>query len=185
MASTDKTILRLPDLQNRADTSFALEPDAETRAKIRDALGINALRKLRFTGKLVPVGQKDWQLVADLGATVVQDCVVTLEPVTTRIEEKVIRNYMADFVEEPQMGETEMFEDDTVEPLPTTIDLVQIMEESLSLYIPDFPRADGVELGQAVYTEPGVKPMTDEDARPFAGLAALKNALDKGDKTND
>jgi hypothetical protein len=30
-----------------------------------------------------------------------------------------------------------------------------------------------------VHAEPGQKPMTDEDARPFAGLGALRDALKK------
>jgi hypothetical protein len=44
------------------------------------------VRKLRFIGTLEPEGAQDWRLTADLGATVVQPCVVTLAPVTTRLE---------------------------------------------------------------------------------------------------
>jgi hypothetical protein len=33
-----------------------------------------------------------------------------------------------------------------------------------------------------VVTEPGVAPMRDEDARPFAGLAGLKDQLSDGSK---
>ena len=36
----------------------------------------------------------------------------------------------------------------------------------------------GAELGEAVYTAPGQIPMSDEDARPFAGLAALRDKLE-------
>ena len=35
-------------------------------------------------------------LEADLGATVVQSCVVTLDPVTTRVEETALRRYTPD-----------------------------------------------------------------------------------------
>ena len=35
-------------------------------------------------------------------------------------------------------------------------------------------RKEGAELGEAVYAEDGVTPMRDEDAKPFAGLAALR-----------
>ena len=31
------------------------------------------------------------------------------------------------------------------------------------------------ELGDAVFAAPGITPMRDEDARPFSGLAALKD----------
>ena len=54
------------------------------------------------------------------------------------------------------------------------------MVEAISIAAPDFPRKDGAELGQMVYAEPGTEAMTDEDARPFAGLADLRKALENG-----
>ena len=53
--------------------------------------------------------------------------------------------------------------------------------EALALALPDFPRAEGVELGPAVFTEPGATPMTDEAAKPLAGLADLRDRLKKND----
>lgn len=162
--------VRLADLAKRRATSFELVPDAATRKGIAAALGIDALRKLRFSGTLTPQGRQDWALSATLGATGVQPCVVTLAPVTSRIDTQVIRHYMAELPDLPEGGETEMSGDDNIEPLPATLDLGAVMVESLALALPDFPRAEGVELGTAVFTEPGRVPMQDEDARPFAGL---------------
>ena len=71
-----------------------------------------------------------------------------------------------------------MPDDDTVDALPDELDLRSVLMESLSLALPAFPRAEGVELGEAVFTEPGKSAMTDEDARPFAGLSTLKNKLE-------
>ena len=106
----------------------------------------------------------------------VQPCVVTLEPVQTRIDVDVTRLFVQDY-EEPEETEVEMAEDDRTEPLGAWIDPAVVMIEALALEIPEYPRADGAELGQAVYTKPGEAPMTDEDARPFAGLANLKDQL--------
>ena len=184
MGKTPHKILRLSDLAQRTDTIFTIEPDATERADLAAVLGLEGIKKLRFDGKLKPVGRTDWQLDGALGATVVQECVVTLAPVTTRIDEKIARSYVQNF-EEPLIGEVEMPEDDTVEPLPATLDLFEVMTEALSLALPPFPRAEGAELGEAVYTEPGVAPMKDEDARPFAGLAGLKAALEKKDESGD
>ncbi|WP_226780888.1 YceD family protein [Oceaniglobus trochenteri] len=172
--------LRLSDLGHRRDAAFDLAPDAEERATLAAELGISALRKLRFEGSLAPVGRHDWTLTARLGATVVQPCVVTLAPVTTRIDTEVTRRYLADMTLPDTAGEVEMPEDDTAEPLPAAIDLTEVMAEALALALPDFPRAPGVELGETVITEPGKAPMRDEDARPFAGLAGLRAALDDG-----
>jgi uncharacterized metal-binding protein YceD (DUF177 family) len=172
--------LRLADLVSARGTAFTLVPDADERAAIATTLGIVAIKKLRFEGKLTPQGRKDWELTATLGATVVQDCVVTLAPVTTRIDEDVRRNYVADL---PDLTgtEVEMPEDDTLEPLPDSIDLYAVLTEALALALPLYPRSEGAELGQIVYTEKGIAPLTDDDAKPFAGLGALRDSLKNKD----
>jgi len=168
--------LRTSELSPKGDNSFALRPDADTCRQIAAELGLDGLRKLSFSGKIVTQGAQDWRLEATLGATVVQPCVVTLEPVTTRIDAPVTRQFLREF-EVPSESEAEMPDDDTIEPLGTWIDPAQVMIEALALEVPDYPRKDAAELGQMVYTKPGEAPMTDEDARPFAGLAALKDKL--------
>lgn len=148
-------------------------------AQIARDLGIEAVRKLRFEGSLSPIGRQDWALKAKLGATVVQSCVVTLAPVSTRIEEELSRRYIADY-REPESEEAEIPEDLDSEPLPSRLDLALIMTEALAIALPDFPRAPGAELGEAVFTEPGAEPLTEEKAKPFAGLADLKKKLEGG-----
>lgn len=115
-------------------------------------------------------------MTGQLGATVVQPCVVTLTPVTTRIETDVRRLYTPDFID-PDGDEVEMPEDDSLEPLGHQIDLSAVLIESLALALPLYPRADGAQIETANFTEPGKAAMTDDDAKPFAGLAALKDAL--------
>ena len=159
---------------------FDLRPDAEDRTKLANELGIRGLRKLGFTGQIAPAGDTDLTLTAHLGASVVQDCVVTGDPVTTRIEEDVTRRYLAD-METPTGDEVEMPEDDTAEPLPDTIDLTAVMAEPLALALPPWPRAEGVDPVDLTVTEPGKAPMTDDDAKPFAGLQALKDKLEGKD----
>lgn len=173
--------LRLADLTNRRATPFELVPSADERRAVADVLGITGVKKLRFSGQIAPLGSKDWELTADLGATVVQDCVVTLAPVTTRIDETVNRTYLATL---PQIEATEieMPEDDTIEELPNTLDLAQVMIEALALALPLYPRSEGAELAQSNFAEVGVTPLTDDDAKPFAGLGALRDRLKNKDE---
>jgi uncharacterized metal-binding protein YceD (DUF177 family) len=166
-------IIRLSDPGQRQATRFELVPEAEDRAAIAAHLGVPGVRKLRFAGLLRPEGRQDWRLEADLGATVVQDSVVSLEPVTTRVDERVERRYLAD-PGEPEAEEAEMPEDDTIEALPQSLDLVEVLMEALALALPLYPRAEGEELGEVVVTETGTEPLTEERAKPFA---ALKDAL--------
>ena len=172
-------IIRLDD-GGRTPASFELVPDADARAALTGRLGLRGLRKLRFAGTLTPEGKRDWRLDATLGATVVQSCVVTLEPVTTRIDEAVERRYVAEPASLPEGEEIEM-PDESVEELPGALDVGAVMEEALALALPPWPRAPGVELGEAVYAEPGSPPMTDEDTRPFAGLKGLMGRRDDGE----
>ena len=171
--------LRIRDLAAGAAHGFDLTPDAGARAAIAAALGIPAVRKLRLSGRLEPMGRADWRLTARLGATVVQDCVVTLDPVTTRIDEDVARSYLANPPATPEADEIEMPEDDTIEPLPEILDLGAVMIEALALNLPLYPHAEGVAPLNASFTEPGKTPMSDAEARPFAGLAGLRDKLTK------
>lgn len=176
---SDSTALRVADLPQNTPTPFEIIPDAAALTALAAELAVPGLRKLRFTGDIRALGKRDWQLRGTLGATVIQDCVVTLEPVTTRIDEKIEINYLA-HLETPEEAEVEMTEDESNEPLGSHIDPTEVMVQALALHIPDYPRKDGATLGEAVYTEEGVQPMRDEDTKPFAGLAALRGQL-KGD----
>lgn len=180
LAAQSRTLLRIADLANRKPTDFDITPDASQRAKIAMDLGILGIKKLRLSGHITPSSKRDWELSADLGATIAQACVVTLDPVTTRIDEKIMRIYSADFAFS-DAAEVEMPEDDRVEPLPETVDLIEVLTEALSLSLPQFPRTEGAELEQTAYTEPGKTPMSDDEAKPFAGLGALRAALEKKD----
>lgn len=182
MATPKQTTLRL--VGETSEQSFLIESTAPERSTLAQDLGISAIQKLRFEGAVIPEGKRDWRLEAQLGATVVQPCVVTLEPVKTRIDTKVLRRYVHDLPDLSDAAEAEMPEDDTIEELPETLDLSEVMAEALALALPDFPRADGVDAVDISVTEPGKTPMTDEETKPFAGLAGLRDSLKNNDGEN-
>ena len=161
--------LRLADLNARAGARFRLTPTTEARAELAADLGVERIRKLTFQGSLTPQGRHDWRLEGTLGATVVQACVVTAAPVTTRVDTPVTRHYLRK-MPSPQGPEAEIPEDDTLEPLTPEIDPGLVMAEALALALPDYPRAEGADLPDWI-TGAGA-----EDARPnpFAALAGLK-----------
>lgn len=175
--------LRLAELTHKRPTQVHLTPDEAECAAIAEALDVQAVRKLRFDVKLTPMGKTDWHLTGDLAGTVVQSCVVTLDPVTTRIEEPLERKYLAE-LPEPGIGEVEMPEDDSVEPLKPEIDLIDILVEALALALPPYPRSKSADLGEYVVTEPGATPLTASEMKPFAGLAGLRDKL-AGSGEND
>ncbi|MCC7320416.1 MAG: DUF177 domain-containing protein [Rubellimicrobium sp.] len=193
MSGTEGTlprhVLRLDGVQRRAAQEFALVPDGAARAALAGALGISAVGKLRLEGRLLPEGRQDWRLEARLRASVVQPCVVTLAPVTTRIDEDLRRRYLADNPA-PAPGESEM-PDDEIEPLPRTLDLWEILHEALALALPPWPRAPDAGSGDSASgdSDDGATGSAPDaaGAHPFAGLAGLRATLapaadDDGDK---
>ena len=92
----------------------------------------------------------------------VQTCVVTLDPVTTRIDQPVRRTWLPDAA--PPRAEIVVApdEDDEIEPLGDRIDLGLVAIEALALALPAYPRKPGATLGP-VRRAPA-KP--DEDASP-------------------
>lgn len=176
--TTPTSALLLRGLPQRKPTRRQLVPDAARLGQIVAEFDLSALRKLRFDVVLSPGQGADWTLNGKLAATVVQPCRVTLEPVSTRIEEEVLRRYCANY-DDPTDSEAEMDADDTREPLPETLDLEAVMLEALALAIPAFPRVEGAQDINLRAAPPGVDPLSDEAVKPFAGLADLKAQMDK------
>ncbi len=110
-------------------------------------------------------------------AEVVQACVVTLEPVETRIDEaleqifipegsklaRIVASDTAEMVLDPDGPDLpQTFEGDT-------IDIGEVVTEFAALAIDPYPRKAGVEFADHVETDPG-----DSDARPNP-FAVLKD----------
>lgn len=170
--------LRTASLSHGHPTPFLLTPEPDARKAIAQKLGLSALRKLRFEGDLSPEGRNGWRLQAKLGATVVQPCVVTLDPVTTRVDLPVVRVYSPQADTPAEGSETEMPQDDTLEMLTEVIDLGAVMVEALALSLPDFPRAEGADLDNTDVENPRAEPFEEEVNRPFAALQALRDKMD-------
>jgi uncharacterized metal-binding protein YceD (DUF177 family) len=170
------TRFRIGALSARKPTRFDHEASPEERRALAADLGLLGLRRLRLTGEITPSGRDEVVLAARLTAEADQPCVVTLAPVRAVIDEAVRRRYVAGLAE-PDGDEVEMPEDDTLEPMPEVIDLAEIAAEALALALPLYPRAPGAELAATVHAPEGVRPLTDADLKPFAGLAALAGKL--------
>jgi len=174
-------VIGVAELAHGAPIAVALTPDAATRAAIAAELGLIEIGELGLDGTLEPEGRRDWRLTARLTARVVQSCVVTLAPVPAAIDEPVRRRFLADW-HEPEGAEVELPDDVDTDPIGAGIDLGAVLVEALALALPPYPHAQGAHLDTVDFTEPGKAAMTDDDARPFAGLAALRDKLtDEGD----
>mgnify|MGYP003461766942 FL=1 len=176
------TRFRTGGLSQRKPTRFSWVPDGEARRKLAEELGLLALHRLEFTGQIDPVGRDEFRLQAQLTAAVDQACIVTLAPVPAKVDERVQRRYLAD-PPLPQGEETEIPEDDSLEPLPETLDLIEVATEALMLALPLYPRAEGAEFGAQSLAPKGAEVTPEAPEKPFAGLASLAERLKSGPKT--
>lgn len=171
--------LRPADLPKSTAIDLALVVTPDMMSRIEARLALSGLRKLRLTGRLIPYGQKDWHLQARLGATAVQSCIATDDPVVTRIDTDIERIFVADWKNDiPDSPEAEIPEDDRYEPLGDIIDLEELASEALALALPDFPRRSEAPPVEISAMPPGAKPLNDTSNRPFSGLAMLKKKLE-------
>ncbi|MEM7731818.1 MAG: DUF177 domain-containing protein [Pseudomonadota bacterium] len=171
--------IKVSKLSPKAPFPFDLQPGQADLAALQEDLGLLGLRKLRLTGDISASGSTDWALTAKLGATVVQPCVVTLEPVTTRIDEPVARLYVKKWSDEADLGEeVEMPEDDSLERLSEDIDVYAVLQEALALALPVYPRSGDAEADQFEARPEGARAITSIDDDAFSALSHLKKKLE-------
>lgn len=163
-------ILPVSQLMAKRRGGLRFTPDEGQRRAVADVLGLIALPVFKFEAEVEPQG-RDLVLTGLLVAHAVQACIVTLAPVPARINQPVQRRYIADW-KDPVGDEAEIPEDDTIEPMPLTIDLAGVAIEALALALPEYPRAKGAELGAQEFPPPDAAD-GPETRKPLAGLAAM------------
>jgi uncharacterized metal-binding protein YceD (DUF177 family) len=152
---------------------YDLSANPDERARVAERLGVSELTKLDAKITLVPAAGGLITVNGTLQAQVVQQCVVSLEPVAATIDENFDLAFSRGAPE--RKGEPELdlsAEDDAPDALVgDELDLGELVVEQLALLIDPYPRAPG-----AVFKNPGPD---GEDAEkpavsPFAVLAKLK-----------
>jgi hypothetical protein len=133
---------------------------------------------LTFRLEATPFGKDGWRLSGVAEARLEQSCVVTLEPVETLVTEAVDRRFVAARdLPQPEPGsdvELDAEMADGPDGYEKTIDLGEVAAEAIALGIDPYPRREDADTIHMLVGPAGSPPLTDEAARPFAGLAALK-----------
>ena len=166
---------RLPLDQVRDGDRIDLAADESQRRSIVARLGLLSLDRLEAHAVLARDGQKV-RATGRLKASLEQSCVATGEPVPAHLDEA----FELLFVPEPKGGradeEVELGEGDldTVFHDGSAVDLGGAVIDTLALALDPYPRSAGAD---AALKEAGV--LTEEEASPFAALAALKEKLGK------
>lgn len=174
-----------------------IEADADERAALARRFDLSALESMAGELRVRPLGSRRGILRVEVSgrmkATVVQTCVVTLQPVEQTVDEAILLR----FSDEAGVGEgggaldldpLADIADEGPEPLiGGTIDLGEVLSEALGLALDPYPRAEGATIERAS-TEGDAAPSAPDDATtgeadvsagPFAALAALRDGHKK------
>ena len=166
---------RLPLDQIRDGDRLDIIADDEERAIVADRLRLLSLQRLEAHAVLSRDGEKIGA-TGRLKASLEQACVATGEACPAHLDEP----FELAFVPEPRAGrpdeEVELGESDldTIFHDGSAIDLGGAVTDTLALALDPYPRSAGAD---AALKEAGV--LTEEEASPFAALAALKEKMGK------
>lgn len=177
------SLVRFSEINQTKTLEFHLPLSKEQTIQLINRLDLLSLKRVSLRGHLSPLAKDKWILKAELKATVKQKCVITLKPVQTIVKETVNRTFSPlDIQRSSEIlddGASPVFFDDTLHEFNDAIDLFEIICEELTLLLPLYPKSDGAKLASYTITEPGKKPINDEDIKPFAQLSRLKNKLER------
>lgn len=148
-----------------------LAADGQTRDAIAKLAGIVGLPRLEAQFDLTRQGDDGLHVIGRVAGTVEQNCVVSLEPMQTEIDEPVDMVFTSAGTAAARTARVKTLEeDDPPEALQNgSVDLGALATEFLLLGIDPYPRKPG-----AVFDAP---PAGDPGEHPFAALAALKKKM--------
>ena len=147
-----------------------LTADSATCEAIARAAGVVGLSALRAEFELSPIAREGVRVLGRVIATVEQNCVVTLDPMTSQIDELIDMTFVPADTAAPSADSSApgLNEDDPPEILENgTVDLGALAAEFVILGIDPYPRKTGSAFEAPAADDTAV-------AHPFAALAALK-----------
>jgi uncharacterized metal-binding protein YceD (DUF177 family) len=168
-----KAVVALADIPP-SGKYIELTPDAATREAIAKVAEVVAVPSLEASFDLAPYGSDCLRVTGRVRGTVEQKCVVTLEPLTNKVDEEVDLLFKPP-VELPKAADPVHDSGamagspavDAPEELDNgTVDLAALTVEFLILAVDPYPRKPGAVFEAKAAGEPV--------PNPFAALAALK-----------
>lgn len=145
---------------------------AEERRQIAQALDILDVADLKANYRIARLAGGGYHLTGSITADVAQSCVVTLEPVSEKLDEDFDVEFWQGGVGEESGQDASVLEGRDVEPLERgEIPVGRIVFETLSAGLDPYPRKDG-----AAFDWRDEKAAAAEaKSNPFAALAKLKD----------
>ena len=175
------SLVRFSEINQSKPFEFHLKLSNQKASELIERLDLLNIKKISFMGKLYPLSLNEWGLKAELRATVKQKCVISFEPVQTIVHETINRTFSPSAIQNASEvdddGTSPVIFDDTLHEFNDEIDLAEIIFEELTLVLPLYPKLKGAKLGPYSVTEPGTRPLNEENFKPFSQLSEFKDKL--------
>jgi len=155
---------------SQAGSTVTVAAAGDELPRLAQWAGVEAVRKFAATVALRKLSQTRFTFEAELAADIVQNCVVTLDPLKTHIARHIARELLFAPRARPPAGELTLAAGD--DDVPETIaslryDLAAPLLEEFVLAVDPYPRKRG-----AAFAPPEEPP--EAPASPFAVLKSLK-----------
>jgi uncharacterized metal-binding protein YceD (DUF177 family) len=172
--SVPVAVAEIPETGRRID----MAADAHMREAIAKVAGVLAVSRFEAEFDLTRHGRDGVRVVGSVSATIEQQCVLTLEPMESKVEEAIDLIFAAQH--KPPLDADSVKERATAGEPPEMlrdgiVDLGAVAVEFLILGIDPYPRKPG-----AVLSVPQAKEKVAD--HPFAALAALKKGKSGRDR---
>ena len=174
--SNPRDLITIASLSLKKPNPFLFVPRRGAAAAMAEDIGAIGIKKLRFEGNIVSTGTSSWLLSGQLGATVIQECVVTLAPKKTRLDVAVVRDFSTEEGGEPTRTYQPVPELD-IETVAGAINLAAVSREVLLLELPTYPKVEGAESNLLNFSDDSGLDSHGDGRRPFASLSELRNRL--------
>lgn len=176
---------------DRAEVALMIAPDDEARARLCQRLGVVKVDLLEADIRVSHhSGEVAYTVQGQIRADLTQECVVSLEPVHSHIEDEFeawfadaeaaisIAKARHEKLSEKGHGELPVLDEkDDPEPLiEGKIDLGELVTQYVSLSINPYPHAEGVEF-EAVQDKKSAEEGADLVKNPFAALKDWKDKM--------
>jgi hypothetical protein len=166
----------LSDL-GRAGAEVSILLDKAARERVGRWVNVDTVETFTAAVSLKKHSPTRYSFAASLDASIVQSCVVTLQPVRSRIQRQIARELLLASpvrraLPKDALPPTPSVDDELTEEIESlTYDLAAPLLEEFSLAIDPYPRAPGV-----IFEPSGDSPKKGEEG-PFAALKALKGKV--------
>lgn len=162
---------------SEAGTSFDRTASEAECAALAASLSVDGVANLRFQGSLEPAPHRprDIELNGRLTAAIGQTCSVSLEPMTTHIDEALqvrITDELPETAQSSEDDELPVLEQEEVDVFESgRVPVGRIVYETLASLIDPYPRKDDADEPREWSTDGNGETTSDH---PFAALSRLK-----------